>query len=134
MSVLLPETTDYRSSQVMGSRTWKIDWQQNRIYGQISGLDALQQALQLALLTPRFHFPIYSFQYGSELESLIGSDPDYAVAAAPAMAEEAIAVDDRVLSVHAGSFIADGTTLSGLVTVSANDGELLLPIISQKGV
>ena len=72
--------------------------------------------------TPRFRHVIYSFRYGSELESLIGRDAEYAASAAPSMAEEALEADGRFSRVTAGSFSAAGDRIAGTVTVTAGSG------------
>ena len=43
---------------------------------------------------------IYSFGYGSELAGLIGKDGGYVQAAVPAMVEEALLRDERILAVR----------------------------------
>ena len=122
MAGLLPDTAQYGAGGAGSSRTWKIDWENRRIGGWTDGTEALRQAALLALLTPRFRHVIYSFRYGSELESLIGRDAEYAAAAAPSMAEEALVADGRFSRVTAGSFSAAGDRIAGTVTVTAGSG------------
>lgn len=119
MAGLLPDTAQYTLETEMPSRTWKIDWDNQQIDGFIDGTEALKQAALLALLTPRFRHVIYSFDYGSELESLIGQNRNYAVAAAPSMAEEALSVDSRFTQVKSGEFSAEGDCVTGSVSIKA---------------
>lgn len=59
---------------------YEIDFATGRLTGNIiTGLDAVAQWARLALNIPRYVYPQYSWDYGSELESLIGNgyDTDY---------------------------------------------------------
>ena len=129
MAGLLPETAAWTQGEEMPSRTWKINWEENRIDGVLDGKEALQQAALLALLTPRFRHLIYSFNYGSELESLIGRNRDYAAAAAPSMAEEALSADNRFLEVKSGSFSAQRDYVKGSVSIKSGGGTVLVETV-----
>ena len=124
MAGLLPEIPEYGEMQEQSSKSWRIDWEAGRLSGEIDGLEALGQALLLALSVPLFANVIYSFDYGSELHTLVGRNREYAEAAAPALAEEAVRGDDRVREVKAGSFTASGDRLTGTITVTAEGGRI----------
>ena len=55
------------------SKTFRIHG--GRIEGTIDGLDAVRQSIELILTTERFLWPIFSSDYGAELEELIGDPP-----------------------------------------------------------
>src|SRR5690606_42159936 len=57
------------------SLTYAIDFEKGRIRGMIDELEAVKQAVFLILQTERYRYLIYSDDYGSELEGLIGRDP-----------------------------------------------------------
>ena len=57
-----------------GDKTWKLE--DGRAFRKIDGEDSLCQAIRLMLEVPRYRYPIYSWQYGSELETLIGKASD----------------------------------------------------------
>ena len=89
-----------------GDRTWKLE--DGRAFRKIDGEDSLCQAIRLMLEVPRYRYPIYSWQYGSELETLIGKGIEEVQAKAPGMIREALLQDDRIdevdgFSVTAGS-------------------------------
>lgn len=66
------------SSQVTDD--YEIDFATGRLTGNIiTGLDAVVQWARLALNIPRYVYPQYSWDYGSEFTSLIGNgyDTDY---------------------------------------------------------
>lgn len=52
---------------------YEIDFSTGKLTGRIiTGLDAIKQWIRLALGTDRYYFTQFSWQYGSELSSLIG--------------------------------------------------------------
>ncbi len=78
------------------SLTWQMDLQSNRIKGRIDGLDAIKQAIEKILLTERYAYRIYSWNYGAELQFYIGKDTDFVMADAERAIREALQQDDRV--------------------------------------
>lgn len=57
------------------TKTYKLS--DANIQGFTDGLAALEQAIYKVLNTEKYEYPIYSFNYGIELESLIGKDLIY---------------------------------------------------------
>ena len=56
-------------------RTYEFNFDTGEFAGTyVDGLSAVKQMIAKALYTPRFQHIIYSTDYGSELESLIGSE------------------------------------------------------------
>jgi Protein of unknown function (DUF2634). len=82
------------------SRTFLIDWSARQISGMDSGLAAMQQAVDIALGIERFEWQIYSSNFGRELEDLVGEERDYIISELPRRVEEALLVDNRILSVE----------------------------------
>lgn len=93
---LLPVTRGGEKA-VGGEETWEL--KDGRAVGKIQGETALCQAIRLMLEVPRYRHLIYSWQYGSELEGLIGQGIETVRAKAPAMIREALMMDDRILDV-----------------------------------
>lgn len=122
MAGLLPETAERKRMATMPSKTWRLDPDTGRVRGWIDGEEALQQAVLLRLSTPRYEHVIYSFDYGSELEGLIGKDGGYAMAAAPALAEECLLRDDRIRAVSRMEVSRKGEALAMAFTVVTEDG------------
>ena len=81
------------ASRKMGDATWNLDEMSGT---KISGLDSLCQAIRVMLEVPRYRYPIYSWQYGSELDTLIGSGFSDVQQKAPAMIRDALLRDDRI--------------------------------------
>lgn len=85
------------------SLTYCLDLEHGRIVGKMDGLDAVNQAIRKAILTPRFKCLIYDNQYGSEVEeALIAKDasPDYIEAVMEGFIKDALRSDTRILSVY----------------------------------
>ncbi len=82
------------------TNTFIIDWSARQISGMDSGLVAMRQAVEIILQNERFQWQIYSSNFGSELEDLIGEEYDYIVSELPRRIEEALSVDKRILSVE----------------------------------
>lgn len=65
----------------------------------IDGLEALKQTVETILNIERYKFPIYSWNYGIELDSLIGKDYNYVITEMRRVIEEALEMDDRIETV-----------------------------------
>ena len=77
--------------------TFKIE--NGRIRGKVDEKQAMIQAVDKILRTERLIYPIYSDQYGNDLNDLIGKDMGYAKVEAERMIKEALLADDRVVDV-----------------------------------
>ena len=72
----LPEGVGLDVSMEYVSRptnTFIIDWSSRQIAGMDSGLAAMRQAVDIILQNERFEWQIYSSDFGSELEDLVGA-------------------------------------------------------------
>ena len=79
------------------SLTFKVE--NGRIRGKVDEKQAMIQAVNKILQTERLVYPIYSGQYGNDLNDLIGKDMGYAKVEAERMIKEALLADDRVVEV-----------------------------------
>ena len=77
--------------------TFKVE--NGRIRGKVDEKQAMIQAVNKILQTERLVYPIYSDQYGNDLNDLIGKDMGYAKVEAERMIKEALLADDRVVDV-----------------------------------
>lgn len=82
------------------SLTWKLDLSSNRVKGMIDDKDAILQAVEKILLTERYAYRIYSWNYGAELQFYIGKDTDFVLADAERTIREALLQDDRILDIQ----------------------------------
>jgi Protein of unknown function (DUF2634). len=78
---------------------YEIDFATGRLTGNIiTGLDAVAQWARLALNIPRYVYPQYSWDYGSELETLIGDgyDTDYIESEVSRMVTDALSPNEDI--------------------------------------
>lgn len=78
---------------------------ENRIIGYVDGLDAVKQAVYLILNIERYQYLIYSWDYGVELQDLMGEPISFVKSEIKRRITEALLVDDRIDSVE--NFIFD---------------------------
>ena len=93
------------------SNTFFIDFEKGRISGFIDEKEAVKQAIMLILNTERYKFLIYSWNYGAELEALIGTHPDIVEDEAERLISEALLQDDRITTVYDFEFSRNRDTL-----------------------
>ena len=80
------------------SRTFQVT--DSGISGWVDGLEAILQAAQLALKTPRYRYGIFSQDYGSELEKQIGKPRKYLAGVLEELITETLLEDDRILEIR----------------------------------
>jgi len=91
------------------TKTYKMT--DTKIQGYTDELDALKQAIYKVLNTERYEYPIYSFNYGIELESLLGKDPTYVKIELKRRIRECLLQDERIKSVENFRFEVNGDEL-----------------------
>ncbi|MHB8075110.1 DUF2634 domain-containing protein [Desulfosporosinus fructosivorans] len=104
------------------SLTWKLDAAKDRIVGRLDGIEAVQQAAYKNLLTQRLRHLIYTANYGSELEKLIGSNPVFVQSEITRMIREALTQDDRITSIENVQTTVSGDSLLINFTVISSYG------------
>ena len=82
------------------SRTLKMDHDWKTITGTIDQIQAVEQAVFLILTTERYQWLIFSWDYGKELQNLIGKDPEYCIPEIERRIREALLQDDRITAVE----------------------------------
>lgn len=96
---ITPETYDFNAefqTEQFANKTYKINFEEKRIIGEIDGLEAIKQAVYKILHTERFNSLLYSWDYGVEFENLIGKDYDFILGDLQRRIEEALLQDDRI--------------------------------------
>jgi len=85
------------------SLTYRLDLERGRIIGKVDGLEAVNQFIRKALMTPRFRCIAYNNQYGSEIkETIIAGDAsqEYINSEMPRIVRDALLADSRILEVR----------------------------------
>lgn len=98
----LPETEQsiYELSPISEpSLTWNIDKASNQIAGEVDGVSAVKQAVDIIMNVERYRWQIYQSYSGMEYDGLIGNDPGYVAAEFQRRVRDAFSVDDRITGV-----------------------------------
>ena len=105
------------------SLTFKVA--NGRIRGKIDGQEAMIQAISKIMETERSVYPIYSEDYGNDLDELIGKSTDFVETEIERVLEEAFEEDERVTGISVDAIEeTDSTSLLVTATVSTIYGEL----------
>ena len=107
----LPEVIGFDTDIVIASqpsKTWIIDRSTMQVAYMDDGLEAVRQAVEIALDVERFRWTIYSANFGSELDELVGQDEALITAEIPRLVEGALSQDDRVVQVEDYIFTRTG--------------------------
>lgn len=107
-------------------KTYVLKTESNRILGKVEGTEAIRQAVYKILNTERYAYAIYSWDYGIELQDLIGKPIPYALASLESRITDALTQDDRISSVDSFAFkiLKDGILASFTVHSNAGDTEI----------
>lgn len=111
------------------NRTYRLDMDSGHIIGFVDGEDALQQAAQKALRTPRFDCYAYDDQYGSELGSLVGNNEvtrEYIQSEIEFILKDALCQDGRFTDVRdiTIDFAGDSANFSCMAVTVTGEVEL----------
>lgn len=78
------------------NNTYKLDIEKNTIEGNCDGIEAMKQTIYCILNTERFKYLMYSWDYGIEIENLIGEQSTYVIPELERVIKEALMQDDRI--------------------------------------
>lgn len=104
------------------TKTFFIDFINNKIVGTVDGIEAVKQAVFLILNTERYENMVYDWEYGFESQDLIGMPIGYVYPELKRRIEEALTQDDRIESVENFNFEKKGTIVTVNFTVTTNQG------------
>lgn len=104
------------------SKTYRMDLDKKIIVGYAYGLEAVKQAVYKILQTERYDWLIYSWNYGSELKSLFGTQMTYAMSETKRMIREALLMDDRITDVNTFEFERNRENLHVTFRVVSTEG------------
>lgn len=89
---------DEEMIEQLPSRTYRV--LNGRIAGWVNDLDAIKQSIDKMLHTERFTWPIYTDNYGIELQNLIGQDIDLVISEIERVITEAVSTDERIIGLE----------------------------------
>ena len=113
---MIPESTNLPDINIVTvpTKTYKMDLAGDRISGHTDEQEAMKQAIYKILRTERYKYIIYSWNYGIELEDLIGMPVNYCVPEIERRIKEALLQDMRIEDVTEFEF---DTTKKSVVLV-----------------
>ncbi len=86
------------------SKTYKIDFNKNRSKGICDEIKSLTQAIYKILITKRYKYEIYDWNYGIEIDDLIGMPKEYVKMEIERRIIDALSIDDRINNVYGFQF------------------------------
>lgn len=84
----------------MASKTYKVDFDKNRAKGIFDDIKSLTQAIYKILITKRYKYEIYDWNYGIEIDDLIGMPKEYVKIEIEKRIIDALSIDDRIEKVY----------------------------------
>lgn len=106
MSVLRTYTT--LPAPIPPTKTYQLDLEKKRLGRRMcDSVEAMNQAIFIMLSVERFDYKIHSYDYGVELEELIGKRRSYVEADIERRLREALIQDDRVKGIRDFSYVFD---------------------------
>lgn len=86
------------------SLTYKMQMEDNAVRGYADGLEAVKQAVYKILMTERYQYAMYSWNYGIELLDLFGEPVSYVQPELERRISEALLWDQRITAVDGFEF------------------------------
>lgn len=109
-----------------GNITYRLDLENKRIGGRISGLEAIRQSVMKSLFTYRYGHVIYTGEYGSEIEGLVGQEAEFAKTEMERRVKDALFTDKRIQAVTDFEVTTGaGGRLSAQFRVKSSEGEFI---------
>lgn len=123
-----PYTTEDTISMAAAypTNTYRVNFDNKASTGRLDSIEALKQTIYCILTTERCRYPIYSTDYGVELQDLIGQPINtITIAKIQETITAALTQDDRISDVYDFEYkIVDDTALSVLFSIETSLGEL----------
>lgn len=104
---MLPNTNDFENLEVeiQPSKNYKMqNGKEKHINGYNDELEAMKQVIFKILNTNRYEYQIYSWNYGIELNGLLGEPVNYVCSELQRRIIEALIQDERVIDVDSFKF------------------------------
>ncbi|MGM9552548.1 MAG: DUF2634 domain-containing protein [Clostridia bacterium] len=123
---MLPKTsmTYMGSTERLPDKDFKIDFDKKCIGGMIEGVDALKQAICIALLTERYRYPIFPHSFGTDYNDALDGGYMKAMGKIKNAIEDSLLCDDRILSISDFEFSRIGKKIAVKFKVSSIYGTI----------
>lgn len=101
---MIPNTNDDLRNdfefEELPTNTFKLNIEDDKVYGFNDGLEAMKQAIYLILNVERYEYLIFSWNYGIELADLFGKSITFVLPELERRITEALVQDSRITSVE----------------------------------
>lgn len=104
--------------------TWIADPVTRRIRGRGDGWEAIRQAVEIIVSVERFKWQIYTPNFGTDYNGLLGTEPGYAASELQRRLEDAFLPDSRILGMKDFTWSFSGVSLSVRFTVLTVFGDI----------
>lgn len=104
--------------------TWIADPVTRRIRGRGDGWEAIRQAVEIIVSVERFKWKIYTPNFGTDYDGLLGTEPGYAASELQRRLEDAFLPDSRILGMKDFTWSFSGVSLSVRFTVLTVFGDV----------
>lgn len=104
--------------------TWIADPVTRRIRGRGDGWEAIRQAVEIIVNVERFKWQIYTPNFGTDYDGLLGTEPGYAASELQRRLEDAFLPDSRILGMRDFTWSFSGVSLSASFTVRTVFGDV----------
>lgn len=94
------------------SLTWIADPATNRIRGRGDNWEAVRQAVEAVINVERFKWQIYTPNFGTDYDGLLGTEPGYAASELRRRLEDAFLPDNRILGIEEYSYTFKDVSLT----------------------
>lgn len=123
---MIPGVNNLRAVETaeIPSQDYKMELDGNRVLSLCDGSEVMQQVVYHILNTERYKYPVYSWNYGVELNDLYGKPLDYVMSEIQRRIIEALIQDDRIESVDGFKFDTQEGALHMTFTVHTVFGDL----------
>lgn len=105
---MIPSTVGFLNKEFeikkLPSLTYKMQLNETHVRGYTDGIEAVKQAIFKIIMTERYQYIMYSWNYGIELLDLFGEPVTYVCPELKRRITEALVCDDRIQSVDSFAF------------------------------
>lgn len=123
---MIPSVNNLKEVEIttIPSKDYRMELAGKRVVGICEDLEEVRQTIHCILNTERYQYPIYSWNYGIELNDLYGKTMDYVMSELKRRIIEALMQDDRIESVDEFEFEVMGKSVLATFNVHTIFGDV----------
>lgn len=106
------------------SLTWIADPVTHRLRGRGDNYEAVRQAVEVIVNVERFQWQIYTPNFGTDFDHLLGRDAGYVASELQRRLADAFLPDNRILGISDFAYTVRDTVLTASVTVNTVFGDV----------